>query len=339
LKSLHRFALANNLVTSYSCTRQKLSRYLQCMKQQNLKTLLAFGAIYIIWGSTYLATRYAVASIPPLMMIGVRSLTAGIILFVISRFKNKETIKRKNILPLLTLGAMFFLIGHGLLAWAQQYVPSGMAAVLVTAEPLWIIGIEWFFLKDTRVKLKGVLGLFLGFGGIVYLIASATGGTTANNNFLASALIVAGTLSWGGGAVYSRVANVPKSPVLASGMELIFGGVLVLISSFIIGEPSQFHLSEVTLKSFLALLYLIIFGSVIAFSAYIWLLGNTSATRISTHTYVNPVIAVFLGWLIADEQITAALLLASAIIFISVYLVLYDQYLGMQNQPAEGVRD
>jgi drug/metabolite transporter (DMT)-like permease len=296
------------------------------MNQYKIRTILAFAAIYIIWGSTYLAIRYAIETIPPLMMIGVRSLTAGIILYVYSLFKTREKIKSENILPLFVIGAMFFLIGHGLLAWAQQYVPSGMAAVLVSAEPLWIIGIEWFFLKDIRIKGRGILGLFLGFGGILYLIISSAGSTITNNNFLASALIVAATLSWGGGAVYSRVAKVPKSPVLSSAMELIFGGILVLIASIIAGEPSQFQLSQVTLRSFLALIYLITFGSVIAFSAYIWLLGHTSATRISTHTFVNPVIAVFLGWLIASEQITTALLVATAIIIISVYLVLYDQY-------------
>lgn len=307
------------------------------MKQQKLKALLAFTAIYIIWGSTYLAIRYAVETIPPFMMIGIRSLTAGIILFLLSRFRTKEKIKKENVLPMLTIGAMFFLIGHGLLAWSQQYVPSGMAAVLVASEPLWVVGIEWFFLNDTRVKLRGILGLFLGFGGIVYLIAATTGITTSNNDFLGSALIVVGALSWGGGAVYSRVANVPKSPMLSSGIELIFGGTLVLIASFIFGETSQFQLSQVSLKSFLGLLYLITFGSVVAFGAYVWLLGHTSVTRISTHTYVNPVIAVFLGWLIANEQITAALLAATAIIAVSVYLVLYDQFRTRKNKPCEGV--
>ena len=301
------------------------------MKKQNIKIFLAFSALYLVWGSTYLATRFAVATIPPLMMIGVRSLAAGLILKFISRYRNAEKVKRENILPLITLGALFFLAGHGLLSWAQQYVPSGMAAVLVTAEPLWIFGIEWFFLKDTRVKLKGLFGLFLGFAGIVYLIHSSSAGTAFNHNLLAPVLIVAGTLSWGGGAVYSRVANVPRSPLLSSGMELIFGGILVLIASFIFCEPSKFNVSQVSMKSFCALLYLIVFGSVIAFSAYIWLLNNTSATRISTHTYVNPVIAVFLGWLIADEQITTALLVATAIIIISVYLVLYDQYVDKKN--------
>jgi drug/metabolite transporter (DMT)-like permease len=293
------------------------------MKNQNLKSLLAFGAIYIIWGSTYLAIRYAVETIPPLMMIGTRSLTAGIILYLLSRFKNKEKIQKENIIPLLTIGAMFFLVGHGLLAWSQQYVPSGMAAVLVTGEPIFIIGIEWLFLKDTRINLKGILGILLGCGAIVYLIASNQHSELSNNDFLPSALIVLCTLSWGGGAVYSRVAKVPRSPLLTSGMELIFGGILVMIISFLIGEPSRFHISQVTLKSFLGLVYLIVFGSVIAFSAYVWLLGHTSATRISTHTFVNPVIAVFLGWLLANEHITIALLIATLIIIISVYLVLH----------------
>ncbi|MBK8946679.1 MAG: EamA family transporter [Ignavibacteriae bacterium] len=296
------------------------------MKKQKLQTFLAFGAIYIIWGSTYLATRYAIETIPPLMMIGIRSTSAGIILYFISQLNNQEKIKRENIFPLFILGAMFFLVGHGLLAWAQQYVPSGMAAVLITPEPLWIMGIEWFFLKDTQIKIRGIIGLILGFIGVIYLILTTTNSTTSNNDLLGSALIILGTFSWGGGAVYSRVANLPKPPLLTSGIELIFGGILVLITSFIIGEPSQFHLSNVNSKSFLGLLYLIIFGSVLAFGAYVWLLGRTSVTRISTHTYVNPIIAVFLGWLFANEQITFELLVATVIIIISVYLVLSDHF-------------
>lgn len=309
------------------------------MKSQGLKSLLAFGAIYIIWGSTYLAIRYAVETIPPFMMIGIRSLLAGLILYFISRIKSKEKVKREHILPLFTIGAMFFLIGHGLLAWAQQFVPSGMAAVLIASEPLCVIVIEWFFLKDTRVKFRGILGLFLGFGGIVYLIAATTGISTAGNDFLGSALIVVGAASWGGGAVYSRVANIPKSPMLSAGLKLIFGGVLLLVASFIMGEPAQFQISQVSLKSLFGLLYLVSFGSVIAFSAYVWLLGRTSVTRISTHTYVNPVVAVFLGWLIASEQMTTALLVATVIIIVSVYLVLYDQYKARKNGIMQGDRD
>lgn len=195
------------------------------------------------------------------------------------------------------------------------------------------------FLKGYTGKTKGNIWIISWHPGVIYLIASSAGGAASTNNFLGSALIIFSTLSWGVGAVYSRVANVPKSPVLSSGLELIFGGMLVLITGIIIGEPSHFHLSQVTLKSFLGLLYLIIFGSVIAFSAYVWLLSHTSVTRISTHTYVNPVIAVFLGWLFANEQITASLLVSTCMIIISVYLVLNDQYRDRKNKLNVRIRD
>ena len=305
------------------------------MNKKNIKIILAFGAIYIIWGSTYLATRFAIEAIPPLLMVGTRSLTAGIILYFLSRKMTNEKLKYDNLLPLFLLGAMFFLVGHGLLAWAQQYVPSGIAALLVTPEPLLIFGLEWFFLKDTRIKLKGILGLLLGLIGVVFLIVSTSSAADSNNDLLASILIILGTISWGGGAVYSRTANIPKSPMLSSGMELIFGGLLVLAVGFITGETSQFHFDQVTLKSFLGLLYLIIFGSVIAFGSYVWLLKQTSATRISTHTFVNPVIAVLLGWLFANEQITFELLAAAVVIIISVYLVLYEQLVKRKNIKLE----
>jgi drug/metabolite transporter (DMT)-like permease len=296
------------------------------MDNQKLKTLLAFGAIYIIWGSTYLAIRYAVETIPPFLMMGTRSLTAGIILFIWSRFKGNGKLRRENLPPLFIIGALFFLVGHGLLAWAQQQVPSGLAAVLVASEPFWVVAIESFFIHDTRVRVLGIAGLIIGFGGIVYLIASTKGISTSGGNLIGSFAIVGGAFSWGIGAVYARVAKLPKSPMLSAGMELITGGSLLLITSFILGELNQFHIAELPLRSILSLGYLIIFGSVITFSAYIWLLGHTSVTRISTHTYVNPVIAVFLGWLIADEQITFAIIISTIIIIISVYLVLHDQY-------------
>ena len=296
------------------------------MDNQKLKTVLAFGAIYVIWGSTYLAIRYAVETIPPFLMMGIRSLTAGIILYFWSRLKGNGSLKKENLPPLFIVGALFFLIGHGLLAWAQQLVPSGLAAVLVASEPFWVVAIESFFIRDTRVRMLGVAGLILGFGGIVYLIASTKGISTEGGNFIGSLAIVGGAFSWGVGAVYARVAKLPKSAMLSAGMELIIGGSLLLITSFILGELNHFYITELPLHSLLSLGYLIIFGSVITFSAYIWLLGHTSVTRISTHTYVNPIIAVFLGWLIADEQITAALIISAFIIIISVYLVLHDQY-------------
>jgi len=305
------------------------------VKNKNLNTLLAFGAIYVIWGSTYLAIRYAVDSIPPFLMMGGRSLLAGTVLFFWSRLTDKTRIQRGQFLPLFIIGTLFFLIAHGLLAWSQQNVPSGLAAVLVASEPLWILLIEFFFIRDTRVRLKGIIGLILGFTAIVFLVISNNNLSFEDSNFTGSMAVILGALSWGTGAVYSRAANLPKSAALSAGMELIIGGILLLVTGFLLKENEKIILSEIPLRSLLSFGYLVIFGSVVTFSAYVWLLGQTSATRISTHTYVNPVIAVFLGWIIGGEKLTYALLAATIVIVISVYLVLHDQYQLKNKKPDE----
>ncbi|HVO75655.1 MAG TPA: EamA family transporter [Ignavibacteriaceae bacterium] len=296
------------------------------MNDIKLKTFFAFGAVYIIWGSTYLAIRYAVETIPPFFMMGSRSLLAGLVLYSLSRFKEKSGIKRENLLPLFIIGTLFFLVAHGLLAWSQQYVPSGLAAVLVASEPLWILLLEFVFIRDTRVKLKGIIGLILGFIAIAFLILSLNKVSFNNTNFTGSLTIILCTLSWGTGAVYSRVAKIPKSAALSAGMELIIGGGLLLLTGFLFKENQVLVLTKISARSALSLGYLIIFGSVITFTAYVWLLGRTSATRISTHTYVNPIIAVFLGWIIGGENVSYSLLAATIAIVISIYLVLQDQY-------------
>ncbi|MGE5797676.1 MAG: EamA family transporter [Ignavibacteria bacterium] len=296
------------------------------MDRNKLKTFFAFGAVYIIWGSTYLAIRYAVETIPPFLMMGSRSLLAGLVLFSLSRFKENSRIKRENLLPLFIIGTLFFLVAHGLLAWSQQHVPSGLAAVLVASEPLWILLIEFLFIRDTRVRLKGITGLILGFIAIAYLILSSNKVSFNDGNFIGSLIIILGALSWGTGAVYSRVAKLPKSAMLSAGMELIIGGILLLLTGFLLKENQGLVISQISARSAFSLGYLIIFGSVITFTAYVWLLGKTSATRISTHTYVNPVIAVFLGWIIGGEIISYSLLAATIAIVVSVYLVLHDQY-------------
>jgi drug/metabolite transporter (DMT)-like permease len=234
------------------------------------------------------------------------------------------------LLPLFII--VFFLVAHGLLAWSQQHVPSGLAAVLVASEPLWILLIEFLFIRDTRVRLKGIIGLILGFIAIAFLILSSNKVSFNDGNFIGSLIIILGALSWGTGAVYSRVAKLPKSAMLSAGMELIIGGILLLLTGFLLKENQGLVISQISVRSALSLVYLIIFGSVITFTAYVWLLGQTSATRISTHTYVNPIIAVFLGWIIGGEIITYSLFAATSAIVISVYLVLHDQYQLKQTE-------
>ncbi|MGH7596404.1 MAG: EamA family transporter [bacterium] len=291
-------------------------------QQPNAKLIAAFAAIYFIWGSTYLAIKYALEAIPPFVMMGTRSLAAGLILYLWSRTRGDEKVKKENIIPIVTIGVLFFLVGHGLLAWGQQKIASGFAALLVASEPLWIAVIEAFLVRDDKATSRTIIGLVCGFLGISILLAPGQKLGAHDMDFLSAFAILLGTLSWSLGAVYSRVAKLPKAPALAAGLELIVGGFLLVACGLFMGEGSRLQFEALSLRSILGLIYLIVFGSVITFTAYVWLLSLTSATRVATHTYVNPVIAVFLGWAVAGEPLSLQTFVATSIIVISVYLVL-----------------
>ena len=287
------------------------------------RVFAAYAAVYVIWGSTYLAIRYAIETIPPFLMMGVRSILAGSILLFWSR-KNGTNVAREEWFPLVIVAILFFVFGHGLLAWAQKSVASGLAAVLIASDPLWIALIESFVVKEFRLSRRQIAGLIIGFAGIVLLFLPAQ---SIRINTIGAAMILLSAISWSIGAVYSRVARLPKAAPLAAAIELILGGLFLILFALILGEFKGFHLSSVSLRSLLALIYLVVFGSIVTFTAYVWLLGVTSATRVATHTYVNPVIAVFLGWALAGEEFTLMMMIASAVIVLSVYLVLqrYEQ--------------
>ncbi|MGH7453280.1 MAG: EamA family transporter [bacterium] len=291
-------------------------------KQMQFKLLAAFAAIYFIWGSTYLAIKYAIEAIPPFLMMGTRSLAAGSILYLWSRGRGDEKIKREHVIPIVIIGILFFLVGHGLLAWGQQRISSGSAALLVASEPLWIAVIEAFMVRGHKATSRTVIGLICGFVGISLLFAPWQKLGNHHVDSLSAFAILLGTLSWSLGAVYSRIAKLPKSPALAAGLQLIVGGFLLVASGLLMGEGSRLQLDALSLRSILGLTYLILFGSVITFTAYVWLLRMISATRVATHTYVNPVIAVFLGWAMAGEPLSLQTFVATSIIVISVYLVL-----------------
>ncbi len=297
------------------------------MNASRMKVLLAFAAVYVIWGSTYLAIRYAIETIPPFLMMGIRSLIAGSALYLWSS-KKGERVRREQILPLLLLGILFFLLGHGLLAWAQRTVASGIAAVLSVSDPLWIGLIESFTIKEFRLNRNQIAGLIFGFAGVGLLFLPTSDAKTLQIDPFGAFIILMSAISWSAGAVYSRVAKLPKSAVLSAGLELIIGGILLCVVAWMIGELRNFHLSMISLRSSLALAYLIIFGSIITFTAYVWLLTVTTATRVATHTYVNPVIAVLLGWGFAGERFTLLALFASSVVVFAVYLMLESKQIG-----------
>lgn len=284
--------------------------------------LLAFTSIYIIWGSTYLAIRYAVESIPPLLTAGVRHLTAGGVLLLWAIIRGYRPTPREWYSSAI-LGTLFFLIGHGSLHWAEQTVPSGLAALLVATEPMWVALLALFIGSERQsINLTSIAGLVLGFIGVVLL--TTDGAVAAHSASLwGVAAILAGTLSWSFGMFYSKQAVLPRDPLARSAMPMFCGAILLLVSAGITGEFRDFSVQQVTLKSYLGLLYLIVFGSIVAFTAYTWLLSHCTASLIATHTYVNPVVAVLLGWLYAGEALTprtgvAAVLVVIAVAFVTI---------------------
>jgi drug/metabolite transporter (DMT)-like permease len=288
-------------------------------KASRVRVILAFLAIYIIWGSTYLAIRYAVETIPPLFAAGFRHLSAGSILLVWCLAKGLRP-TWPQIRASIVIGFFFFLIGHGSLHWAERIVPSGLASLLVASEPIFV-----FLLSSAAArtwKLTGMLvaGILLGLAGVALLLY----GTSLESKpgmTLASFAILLGALAWSIGIIYSRRSHLSGNPALLSALSLLTGSVMLLATATLAGEAKGFSIAQVTPKSWLALAYLILFGSVVAFSAYSWLLEHYSPTLVATHTYINPLVAVFLGWLYGGEALTLKVGIAAAMVVGAVVLV------------------
>ena len=281
--------------------------------------IFSFLSIYLIWGSTYLAIRYAVETIPPLYTAGLRHLVAGTILLVgclAKRLRPTWAQVRASII----IGVFFFLIGHGTLHWAEQKVPSGLASLLIASEPIWVFLLTAIAARQWGLNATLLAGILLGFGGVGLLM-----GRSALNSgpgvFVGSLAIVLGALSWSVGIVYSRQSHLSGHPLLLSALSLLAGSVQLLLAGTVVGESRGFSFAAVSLRSWLALGYLILFGSVVAFTAYNWLLEHYSPTLVATHAYVNPIVAVLLGWLFAGEAVTLNVLLSATLVIGAVMLV------------------
>jgi drug/metabolite transporter (DMT)-like permease len=294
-----------------------------------LLLVAAFAAVYLIWGSTYIAIKFAIETLPPFLMAGTRFLVAGATLYAIARFSadyQKPTAKQWR--TSLIVGTLLLLGGNGGVVWAQHYIPSGLAALLVAVEPLWIVLLNWLYLKNDRPNKKVVFGLILGFVGVWLLIGNTValnGSANGWTQLFGALLVVAAAFSWAGGSLYGLKAPSPASPVLASGMQMLAGGAVLFLLGSVRGEWTTFNPDAVSLNSILALSYLIVFGSIVAFTAYSWLLKNASPSIVSTYAYVNPVVAVLLGWALANEALSLQMLVGAAIIVGSVALITSNQ--------------
>ena len=285
-----------------------------------LQIALAFLSIYTIWGSTYLAIRFAIETFPPFLMAAIRFLIAGGALYTWMRLRGAQRPTRANWKAATIIGGLLLLGGNGGVTKAEQVIPSGLTAVLITIVPIWMALLE--LLQKNRVvpTPQVVLGLVLGFGGVILLVGPGDLAGGGLNPLWVGVLLFA-SLSWAIGSVYSRKASLPKTPLLGSGMEMLAGGVLLLLVSLVSQEWVGFQPSNISFLSLISFLYLLVFGSLIAFSSYVWLLTKTTTARVSTYAYVNPVVAVFLGYFLAGEQLTLRTLLASTMIVIAVVVI------------------
>lgn len=285
-------------------------------RRQPVRTTLAFAAIFIIWGSTYLAIKYAVAEIPPLLTAGLRHLVAGAVLLSWARAKGLRA-SRLEWRHSLVVGVLFFLIGHGTLHWAEQTVPSGVSALLVATEPVWI-AILLAFTAHTRLRGRTVAGLLLGLVGVAVLVGVDVEGNS-RSLLVGSVAILLGAASWAAGVVYGQRAALPRDPLLRTATTLLCGAGLLLATSVGIGELA--HLQTPSVRAIGSLAFLVVFGSIAAFTAYYWLLDRFPATLVATHTYVNPAVAVVLGWALGGEAVSMSLILGLTIITGAIALV------------------
>ena len=279
----------------------------------------ALIAVYLIWGSTYLAIRYAVETTPPFLMAGVRFVISGGFLYLLRRFAGDPRPKAVEWRSAAIIGAFLLVGGNGSVAWAEQFVTSSLTALLVATVPLWMVLLDGFRPGGHRPGLLAGAGILIGFGGVVLLIGSATAGADTMNLVGAAVLVVA-SVSWAMGSIYGKSANLPQSQLLGTGMEMLAGGAALMLVSLVFGEWSGFELAAVSRRSALALVYLTVIGS-IAFVAYVWLLRVAPTPLVATYAYVNPLVAVLLGYFLAQEPMTARTLLGATLIIGSVVLV------------------
>lgn len=280
----------------------------------------AFAAIYLIWGSTYLAIRVAVATMPPFAMAGMRFIAAGSLLFAWLWFRGRARATPRQWRDNFLVAILLLLGGNAVVVWAEQKIPSGMTTLLISLSPLYMVLFDWALPQGTRPTFATALGLALGFGGVLFLMTghSADGATLDIWRCLG---LLGSSICWAAGSLLSRYARDPAEPLTGATLQMLTGGVLMLLVGMARGETANFHFRDVTPRSFTAWVYLVVAGSLIAYPAYVYLLKHSTPARVSTYSYVNPVVAVFLGWLILGEPVTGRTLVASVIIIAAVAII------------------
>jgi drug/metabolite transporter (DMT)-like permease len=291
----------------------------------------AYASTWLIWGSTYIAIKWAVQTVPPFLTVALRSLCAGAILLAWARLRGDDSPTRAQWLAALAAGALYFLIGHGGLFWAEQRVATGPAALMIATEHFWVVLIAWMLPGGRAPSPRAALGIAIGLVGVGILTIG--GGAETGMDAIGAVVLLVASAGWAAGSVYFNGDRRPASPLYASGMPLVMGGGLLLGASSAAGEMARVDAADFTPLALGSLLYLIVFGSVIAFTAFTWLVDTEGPSRAGSYAYINPFVAVLLGWAVADEGLTPRMLAAGAAIVLAVVLIVRGTHVQAPSQP------
>jgi drug/metabolite transporter (DMT)-like permease len=307
---------------------------------QRTLVLLSFASVYVLWGSTYFAIRVGVESIPPYLMAGIRHLVVGLTFYPLVRLTTREKPTLPQWRTALIVGCLLLALGNGTVSWAEQTVPSGIAALLVATVSLWMVLVDWLRPGGVRPVPRVMAGFLLGFAGMALLVGPKHLGGSERVSPSGAFALIGASLAWASGSIFARHQPLPRSPLLSMAMQTLSGGTVLCLFAILTGETQKFHLAEVTMRSWLGLVYLIVFGSALGFSAYVYILKHSTAAHVATYAFVNPVVALFLGWLLAAEPLSLRTLLASGIILTAVILVITAPHKTVQQAeeaiPAPG---
>lgn len=288
------------------------------MDNRNIKAYSAWIAVCIIWGTTYLAIRVGVANLPPMLFAGLRWITAGAILISYLKIKGEKFPGRKEILPIAIVGIALLGFGNGLVVIGEQWVNSGLTALLITTTPFWMVGIQAVFYKDLEINFKTIAGLILGLAGVTLIFGGRFEELLNGSYLIGAASIMGAVIAWAAGSVYSKHNEISVHPMMSAALQMLIAGFIQTILGFILGEASAVEFTAAGLLSFA---YLAMVGSIFGYGSYIYAIAHLPLPLVSTYAYINPVIAVFLGWLILNERLDFIIIISALIIIAGVILV------------------
>jgi drug/metabolite transporter (DMT)-like permease len=312
----------------------------QSKTPSNLMVVLAFATVYIVWGSTYFFIQKALHSFPPFFLGAIRFIVAGSLMMIWCVIQGEKLFDLKAMKTAIISGLLLLFVGNGVVIWVEQFLPSGMVAIMVSSSPLWFILLDSPKWHENFGNKSTIIGLIIGFAGVALLFSERIAGSISSLNntrdLIASGLLIIGSMAWAGGSLYSKYKSSGNSATVNTTWQMMAAGVAFIPGTFISGEMNGLNLQAIPVDAWLAVLYLIIFGSIVGFSAYVWLLKVQPATKVSTYAYVNPVVAVLLGIFFANESITRLQILGLIVILGSVLLINLHKYKKSPKQVCAG---